>query len=83
MIARDTLPDAHDVQVAIYRRLTGEQRVALAMQMSEDAREITRAGIRARHPEYDDEQTWHALVRLLLGDALYCAAWPKHPLVAP
>ena len=83
MIDRDTLPAAHDAQLAVYRRLSGEERVLLALQMSEDAREITRAGIKARHPEYDDEQTWHALVRLLLGDALYCSAWPHHARVAP
>jgi hypothetical protein len=58
-------------------------RVALAVQMSEDARAITMAGIRARHPEYAPAEVEHALFRLVLGDRLYRAAWPDRPLLAP
>lgn len=69
--------------MAAYRRMSGEQRVAIAANLSEDVREIARAGIRARHPAYDDEQVRYALFRLLLGDELFRRAWPQAPRLDP
>lgn len=63
--------------------MTGPQRVAIAAQMSADARAIALAGIRARDPEHTDIESRHALLRLLLGDDLFRRAWPSAPLVAP
>ncbi len=83
MRARDTSEAAARVQIEIYRRLTPEQRVELAIEMSEAARETSRGGIRSRHPEYDELEVEHALRRLLLGDDLYRCAWPNHPLLDP
>jgi hypothetical protein len=45
----DTTPDAAAVQQALYRAMTGEQRVALALKMSTMARQVTLDGIRHRH----------------------------------
>jgi hypothetical protein len=41
------------------------------------------SGIRARHPEYDDEQVRLAYARLVLGDDITREAWPGHGLVDP
>ena len=46
--SRDTSPEARMVQLEVYRRMTGEQRLALAIEMSEAARCISRAGAAAR-----------------------------------
>jgi hypothetical protein len=37
-------------QIEHYRRMTGEERVALALRLHEFACEITREGIRSQHP---------------------------------
>jgi hypothetical protein len=79
----DTEPDAEAVQLDIYRRMTPARRVAIGIQMSLDARATVLAGIRARHPDYDDATARWALFRLLIGDALFVRAWPHAPLVAP
>jgi hypothetical protein len=79
--ALDTSDAAHAAQIECYRRMSGEERVRLAVQMSEDAREITRSGIRARHPDNQPVDVEHALRRLLLGDALFRRAWPAAPLL--
>jgi hypothetical protein len=79
----DTESDAEAVQLDIYRRMTPARRVATGIQMSLDARATVLAGIRARHPEYDDAAARWALFRLLIGDALFVRAWPHAPLVAP
>jgi hypothetical protein len=79
----DTTPEAHAVQIAIYRRLGPDGRLALALRMSDDVRSITRSGIRGRHPEYTEEQVDQALRLLLLGDNLFQRAYPGQPLLAP
>jgi hypothetical protein len=66
-----------------YKRVPPGVRVAIAASMSDDARAVARAGIRARHPEYTAEQVSRALMRLVLGDDLCRRAWPGAPLVAP
>jgi hypothetical protein len=83
MRPRDTATAAYDAQIAWYRRLSAADRVVLAASMSEDARAITCAGIRARHPEYTAHETSIALVRLLVGDEAYQRAWPDAPLLPP
>lgn len=83
MIERDTRPEAHSARIAIYRRIGGPRRLALALEMSDDARAIALAGVRARHPDYDEAQAASALLHLLLGDAVFRTAWPDRELLAP
>jgi hypothetical protein len=80
---RDTDAAAHEAQIEAYRRMGAEARVRLAVQMSEDARRISLDGIRARHPEYDEERARRALFRLLLGEDRVRALWPDEAPVAP
>jgi hypothetical protein len=83
MRPRDTDEKTEQVQLAIYRRMSGSQRLKLAMEMSDAARATTMAGIKSRHPEYSEEQVRYALFRLLHGDDLFRRAWPNAPLLAP
>ncbi len=83
MRARDTSRAAERAQSYALGRMSGARRVELAARMSEDARELTRSGIRARHPSYASWQVEQALRRLLLGDELVQKAWPTLPLVEP
>lgn len=48
--------------------MTGEQRVLAAMEMADEAREISLAGIRSRQPELDDEGVRLEWLRLLHGE---------------
>lgn len=82
VIPRDTSRAAYDRQIECYRRMSGAERVALSIRMSQDAREIARAGIRVRHPDYSNGDVEHALHRLLLGDDLFRRAWPDAPCLA-
>lgn len=67
----DTTPSADAVQLALYRKMTASDRVRIGHQMSLDARAISLAAIRQRHPEYDDASVRWALFRLLVGDELF------------
>jgi hypothetical protein len=83
MRPRDTAVDSHAVQLDVYRRLGASRRADIAAQLSVEVRNLSRAGIRSRHPDYTDEQVELALRRLIHGDDLFRRAWPGHPLLAP
>jgi hypothetical protein len=82
-ISRDTTPEAEAIQDGLYRKMGPARRTAIAVQMSLNARATTMAGIRTRHPEYDEATARWALFRLIVGDDLFKRAWPAAPLVAP
>lgn len=79
----DTGPEAHAAQIAFYRRIGGARRLELGIRMSDEIREVTMDGIRARHPEYTEDDVRLALYRLMLGDGLFSAAWPAVMLLDP
>lgn len=79
----DTDQASHDLQVDVYRHLGGTDRAAIMFRLSDFARRVSLAGIRHRHPEYDDELAHLALARLRFGDDLVKQAWPSRPLVEP
>lgn len=71
--ARDTTAAARRVQVEAWRRLDGPTRLRLALQMSDDSREVTLAGIRHRHTEWSKAEIHAELLRLMLGRDLAAA----------
>lgn len=79
----DTSPDAFRVQQEVWRRMGPERRLSLAVSMSEDVRALSRAGIAARHPDYDAEEVRWAEFRLHLGNDLFARAFPAAPLLDP
>lgn len=83
VIPADTDADAHARQTEILRQLGGRERVAIMFRLNDAARRMTLAGIRARHPDYDDDAVQCAYARLVLGDDLVRAIWPDRDLVAP
>ena len=79
----DTSLAAREAQLIAYRGLASEQRLELCLALSDEMREVSIAGIRARHPAYSKEQARHAMLLLTLGDTLYRQAWPSRPLLEP
>ena len=82
-IAADTSHDADAAQLDAYRRMGGAERLAVMFRLTRMAREAAEAGIRSRHPDYDDARVRQALARLLYGDDLVRLAWSDQPLVDP
>lgn len=83
LIAQDTSPEAEAVQLEAYRRMGGTGRAQVMFRLSEMTRRTAEAGIRKRHPGYDDTQVVLALARLLHGDELVRRAWPARELPEP
>ena len=67
----DTSAEARRVQLAALRALGVEGRAKATFALNRLARNCTRAGIRMRHPDYDEQQVEFALRRLMLGDKLF------------
>jgi hypothetical protein len=65
MSISDTTPKAREIQLQIHRSMSGEQRILIALEMSEFARDLTKAGIRQQHPEWEAwrvELEWFKIV---------------------
>ena len=65
-----TPAEALETQIQRYRTLTGEERLAIALDMYELSCEVARSGIRAQHPNADDakvEELLKARRRLAVG----------------
>jgi hypothetical protein len=56
---------ALDHQIARYRQMTGEERLAIALDLHELSCDIAREGIRAQHPEADEAEVERLLQRRL------------------
>jgi hypothetical protein len=74
----DTPLPALQRQRDTFRRMTPQQRVAVAVEMSDEIRAVTEAGIRHRHPAYTDDDVRAALAAIVLG-RLADAARPVGP----
>ena len=80
----DTTPDIAKRQRAWWRARSPAQRLEAAARMCASTRQLMRAGIRTRHPHYSPDEVELALLRLVLADdALFSAAKPGAPLLAP
>lgn len=64
VLHNDTCPAAQAVQLEIVRRMSGEERILLAFEMSLFARELAKAGIRRDHPDWSESQVARELLRL-------------------
>ncbi len=62
-VRSDTCPHVAALQAAVLRRLSGEQRLALAVEMSLTARALLEAGVRRAHPAWSAEQIQQELRR--------------------
>lgn len=63
----DTSSAALERQRETFRKMTPEQRLAVAAEMSDEIRVVAEAGIRQRHPDFSDDEIRAALVAILLG----------------
>jgi hypothetical protein len=79
MAHTDTSPEAQAIQLEIYRAMSGEQRILLALEMSLFARELAREGIRRDHPEWPEARVARELLRLAFFPESLPSWIPKLP----
>ncbi len=74
-ILDDTSADALAVQLKILRRIGMEGRAAMTFELSDNLRQIVRDGVRHHHPDWNEGQIKQEVLRIVLGDHLYKAAF--------
>ena len=65
MLADDS--EATAIQLKIFRAMTTEQRLRMALEMSESMRAIALAGLRSRRPDLDADGLSRELARIMYG----------------
>ena len=65
MLADDSKATA--IQCRIFRAMTTEQRLRLALEMSESLRNVALAGLRSRRPDLDAKDLSRELARIMYG----------------
>ena len=79
----DTSEEADMIQTEIYRRMKPEQRLQIGFEASTLSRSVQAAGVRFRHPEYDEDEVRLAVIRINLGDLLFCRVYPNATHIVP
>lgn len=70
MQPRDTSSRAAAIAADLNRAAGPAVRFQQALELSDFLREMAKAGLRARHPEYSDGEILRALAQQLYGDVL-------------
>lgn len=76
----DTSPEALRQSTEALRRMSRPQRLQMAFEFSDWLRTVTEAGVRRRHPEYDNEQVHRAVMRLWLGEEQFREVFPNETI---
>jgi hypothetical protein len=75
----DTTPEALAVQFQVLRRIGPAGRLAMMFDLSDNLRSLVEAGVRHRHPDWDDRTVEREVIRLMIGDDLFRQGYGKEP----
>ncbi len=82
LLSPDTKLEAARRQIEILRAMGIEGRAELTFRLSENLRQVTRAGIKHRHPDYTEQQVIEAYLKLILDKELFDEIFPDSEISA-
>ncbi|HIJ72431.1 MAG TPA: hypothetical protein HPP87_13905 [Planctomycetes bacterium] len=71
----DTSFHAQSIQDGVLRKMDISQRAEMTFELNANVRAAVEAGVRSRHPEYDDKTVGMAVTKLMIGDSLFKEAF--------
>jgi len=77
----DTSPEAWRVVREVHARMGPARRAEVAFEAAEFVRALALAGIRSRHPDYDERALRLALFRRIYGEQLFRSVYPGEEVV--
>lgn len=66
----DTTAEAAGVYAAAFGALTGSQRLERSIEMAEEVKQITLAGIAHRNPDFTSDEVHREWLRMLHGESI-------------
>jgi hypothetical protein len=75
----DTTADVLAMQRQILHRIGSAGRLAMMFELSDNLRLLVAAGVRHRHPQWDDRAVERDVIRLMIGEDLFRQAYGKGP----
>ena len=76
-IPADTSPEAAQVQLDLWRRMSTIEKAAVVSGVSTAVLRLSLAGIRSRHPDASDRECMLRLAVITLGRELTCKVYPE------
>jgi len=80
---QDTTLDMEQKQIEIFRGMSPEARLKMAVQLCHMSRNLLAEGVRKRHPQYNEQQIKSAVLKRLLPDPLFQSAYPEAKGILP
>jgi hypothetical protein len=77
MIPQDTTRDAFLKQMEIFKNMPSEKRFGLTSDLIVYSRELSKMGIKKRHPEYSEEDIKLTLIKITLPDEIFKKVYPR------
>ncbi len=71
MSKTDTSRESMEVLVGLYRQMPPEQKLRRVFDAYAMGRRLAMAGIRDRHPDWNEQQVWREWARRHLGEELF------------
>jgi hypothetical protein len=75
MKPEDTSPEAWQILLDIYRRMTPDEKLQRTFEMSDFLRSICEAGIRTAHPSASEREVFLRLTQRTIGHELFQRAY--------
>ena len=79
----DTSIEIERIQMTIFRKMSPEDRLKQAGYLTDLMKKLLEQGVRKRHPDYSEEYVRLAVIRLLLPEKLFLAAYPHAKDILP
>jgi hypothetical protein len=73
----DTTAEALAVQYRVLRRIGMAGRMAMTFELSDNMRAMVEAGVRHRHPDWDQPAVEREVLHLMIGDELFREVFAK------
>jgi hypothetical protein len=71
IISQDTTIEAAAREYEILRKMDISQRAEMTFDLGDNLRQIIEAGVRFRHPDYNEQMLRMAVLRIFVGDDLF------------
>lgn len=60
------MSDLHPIQVEIYRKMSPQKKLEIAIQLNQSARKLKAAWLRQKHPDWSEEKIQETVKKIFL-----------------